>query len=236
MKTENRASTFAEISAQKEKKGFRDIYVVGTNLSTHFSEVFSVEKTPDVLLAEAVRISMSIPLFFTSRRSARGDVYVDGGVLNNYPVKLFDRERYIDEEKNKRRTAYYEEHNQRLASEGIHISKYVFNRQTLGFRLDSGQEIGMFRDQKEPVHSEIKNFRGFAKNLIFTLLDQQNQQHIHSDDWQRTIYIDASAAQTTEFNLTDEKKTALIEAGRKGVKEYFEWFDNNPTVNKPESV
>ena len=91
-------------------------------------------------------------------------------------------------------------------------------------------------DQKEPVHSEIKNFRGFAKNLIFTLLDQQNQQHIHSDDWQRTIYIDASAAQTTEFNLTDEKKTALIEAGRKGVKEYFEWFDNNPTVNKPESV
>ena len=181
-------------------------------------------------LAEAVRISMSIPLFFASCRSLRNDVYVDGGVLANYPVKLFDREKYVPEKK--RATAYYDEHNIKLAKDGINISKYVYNKETLGFRLDSQEEIGIFRDQKEPVHHEIRDFAAYAKGLVMTIIDHQLNLHLHSDDWQRTIYIDASAAKTMEFDLPEEKKTALVEAGRVGVNEYFKWFDNNETVNK----
>ncbi len=94
-KTGNSESTFADIEALKEKKGFRSMYFMGTNLSTAFSEVFSAEHTPRMCVADAVRISMSIPLFFAARRSARGDVYVDGGVLDNYPIKLFDRKKYL---------------------------------------------------------------------------------------------------------------------------------------------
>ncbi len=229
-KTGNPESTFADIAAQKKEKGFRDIYIVGTNLSTHFSEVFSNEKTPDMPLAEAVRISMSIPIFFTSRRSNRGDVYVDGGVLSNYPIKLFDREKYVTQ--NKRLTKYYDEHNARLEKDGVNISKYVYNKETLGFRLDSGQEIGIFRDKKEPVHNPITSFQDYTKSLVMTLLDSQNVLHLHSDDWQRTIYIDASAARTTEFSLAEEKKTALVEAGRLGVANYLQWFDASPAMNK----
>ncbi|MEK6652050.1 MAG: patatin-like phospholipase family protein, partial [Nitrospirota bacterium] len=96
-KTGNKESTFKELNDLKDKKGFRDIYIVGTNLSTRFSEVFSYEHTPRMPVADAVRISMSIPLFFSAVRSVRGDVYVDGGVLDNYPVKLFDRKKYIDD-------------------------------------------------------------------------------------------------------------------------------------------
>ena len=231
-KTGNHNATFADIYVQKNQKGFKDLYIIGTNLSTHFSEVFSNEKTPDMPLAEAVRISMSIPLFFSAMRSKRGDVYVDGGVLANYPVKLFDREKYVQE--NKRFTDYYNEHNEKLAKEGIAISKYVYNKETLGFRLDSKEETGIFRDQKEPVHHEIKDFISYAKGLVTTLIDHQLNLHLNSDDWQRTIYIDASAARTTEFDLTDEKKTALVEAGRQGVREYFEWYDTHADcVNKP---
>jgi NTE family protein len=36
---------------------------------------------------------MSIPLFFASR-TFENDVFVDGGVLNNYPITLFDDPRY----------------------------------------------------------------------------------------------------------------------------------------------
>ncbi len=231
-KTGDSESTFAKINAQKAQKGFRDLYIIGTNLSTHFSEVFSNEKTPDMPLADAVRISMSIPLFFASKRSPRGDVYVDGGVLANYPVKLFDREKYVVE--NKLKTDYYDEHNAKLVQEGINISQYVFNKETLGFRLDSKEEIGIFRDQKEPVHYVIKDFVSYVKGLIGTVMDMQLNIHIHGDDWQRTIYIDASAANTTEFDLSDEKKNALAEAGRVGVKEYFQWYDNSSEpVNKP---
>lgn len=229
-KTGDSEATFADVYAQKNQKGFKDLYIMGTNLSTHFSEVFSNEKTPEMPIVDAVRISMSIPLFFASKRSQRGDVYVDGGVLANYPVKLFDREKYVGV--NKINTEYYDAHNKELLNQGINISKYVYNKETLGFRLDSSEEIGIFRDQKEPVHHDIGGFTAYAKGLIQTIMDNQLNLHLHSDDWQRTIYIDASIAKTTEFNLSNEKKEALLEAGRKGVKEYFEWFDKNDCINK----
>ena len=108
----------------------------------------------------------------------------------------------------------------------------MYNKETLGFRLDAQEEIGIFRDHKEPVHHLITNFVTYAKGLIRTLIDHQLNLHLHDDDWQRTIYIDASAAKTTEFDLTDEKKQALIEAGKTGVRKYFEWYDGAECVNK----
>lgn len=232
-KTGDGEMTFAQITALKEEKGFKDLYVVGTNLSTHFSEVFSAEKTPDMKLADAVRISMSIPLFFASFTSPRQDVYVDGGVLANYPVKLFDRRKYI--KKHARSTEYYDAHNKELKKQGINISDYVFNKETLGFRLDSKQEIGMFRDQNEPVRHPINGFPDYAKGLVWTMIEHQNSTHLHSDDWQRTIYIDASIAKTTEFDLADEKKKNLVAAGREGVKKYLTWYDKGESVNKADA-
>jgi NTE family protein len=48
-------------------------------------------------VAEAVRMSLSIPLFFTPRKlidqqTKRASTIVDGGVLSNFPVELFDRQ------------------------------------------------------------------------------------------------------------------------------------------------
>ncbi|WP_422931750.1 patatin-like phospholipase family protein [Singulisphaera sp. PoT] len=40
-------------------------------------------------VAEAVRLSMSIPLFFAPGK-LHGDVIVDGGILSNFPVWIFD--------------------------------------------------------------------------------------------------------------------------------------------------
>jgi NTE family protein len=97
-KTGNSESTFADIEAMKEKKGFKSLHFMCTNLSTSFSEVFSAEHTLGTCVADAVRISMSLPLFFAAKRSIRGDVYVDGGVLDNFPIKLFDRKKYIESE------------------------------------------------------------------------------------------------------------------------------------------
>ena len=229
-KTGNSESTFAEVYSQKSGKGFKDLYFVGTNLSTHFSEVFSHEHTPRMCVADAVRISMSIPLFFAAKRSFRGDVYVDGGVLVNYPIKLFDREKYV--KKSGRRTIYYNDHNKDLAASGRHISKYVYNRETLGFRLDSEKEIAVFRDQAEPEHQRVDDFFSYAWALVETIMEFQQSIHLHSDDWQRTIYIDTLGVKTTDFDLSDEIKNNLVESGRSGVKAYFDWFDKNDAVNK----
>jgi NTE family protein len=45
---------------------------------------------PDVFsVARAVRMSMSIPLFFRPQKVA-GSLFVDGGILSNFPIWLFD--------------------------------------------------------------------------------------------------------------------------------------------------
>ena len=89
--------------------------MVGTNLSTGYPEIFSADRHPDMPLTTAVRINMSIPLFFAAvRYGEREDVYVDGGVIQNYPVKMFDRERYIDMQNEinaARYTEYYNKEN-----------------------------------------------------------------------------------------------------------------------------
>jgi len=229
-KTGNSESTFADIKALQEKKGFKDIYLVGTNLSTRYSEVFSFEHTPRLCVADAARISMSIPLFFKAIRSPRNDVYVDGGVLDNYPVKLFDREKYVT--KNKRSTAYYDAQNQAIAKLDRKISNYTFNKETLGFRLDSKTEISLFRDHAEPQARKIDDFFDYAWGLIDTLLEAQQNAHLHGDDWQRTVYIDTLGVKTTEFDITDVKKKKLLKSGRDGVKDYFAWFDQADAVNK----
>ncbi len=61
------------------------LYVYGTNLSNGFGQVYSPEHTPGMMLADAARISLSIPLFFaavlqaTPRRPAMVTLQIDGG-------------------------------------------------------------------------------------------------------------------------------------------------------------
>jgi NTE family protein len=156
-----------------QKSGI-ELYVVGTNLSTGYAEVFSRERHPDLTLVEAVRISMSIPLFFAARRlGPNNDVYVDGGVMLNYPVKLFDRLKYIDlSEKDvvARYTNYYDEENAKFLAKYPDRSPYVYNRQTLGLRLDKRDEIEMFRYNYTAKGKTIKTFPKYAKELITALM------------------------------------------------------------------
>jgi len=233
-KTGNGESTFKDIYDMRASRRFRDIYVIGTNLSTRFSEVFSYEHTPRIPLADAVRISMSIPLFFAAKKNFRNDIYVDGGVLDNYPIKLFDRGKYLSPEKaetNSVLTGYYADLNKKAEALGKQISRYVFNKETLGFRLDSKEEIAVFRDQAEPPHHSIHDFFSYAWALIETVLESQASQHLHSDDWQRTIYIDTLGVKTTDFELDDDKKDELIQSGRSYTEQYFKWY--NDPKNSP---
>lgn len=219
-KTGNEFSTFNDLRAA----GYKDLYLAVTNLSTGYSEVCSAEHTPRMRVADAARMSMSIPLFFRAIRNARRDVYVDGGVLRNYPVKLFDREKYLERKrKHAVVTEYYQEANEEKPKTS---SPYRYNKETLGFRLDNKQEIAMFRDGAEAPVRDIDDFFDYSKALIGSLMSVQNDVHLHSDDWQRTVYIDTLGVGTTDFDLDDTKKQALVAAGKAGVEAYFKWYDN----------
>lgn len=208
----------------------RDLHMIGTNLSTGYSEVFSFERFPDMPLVTAVRVSMSIPLFFAAMRfGARDDVFVDGGMMLNYPVKLFDRQRYIDmtnEAEAARFVDYYNRENARFLLERPDRSPYVYNRQTLGLRLDTAEEIGLFRYDEPLRGKKIDTFTQYARSLLAAILQVQENQHLHGDDWQRTLYINTLDVRTTDFDISNEKKAALIEQGIRGAETYFQWFEN----------
>lgn len=222
----SRRVTFGDI----REEGQPEVYVVGTNLCTGFSEVFSAERHPGMPLVEAVRISMSIPLFFAAvRYGPREDVYVDGGVMLNYPVKLFDRLRYIEDAEAPgaaRTTEYYREANIREAAACPGESPRVYNRQTLGLRLDSAREIALYRHEEAAAAKPVDNFTDYARALLQSLMNVQESVHLHSDDWQRTIYIDTLGVRMTEFHLSPGRREALLREGVRGAEGYFAWFDD----------
>ena len=238
-KTGDSETTFGELdNMKKEGEPFLDIYLIGSNLSTEYSEVFSYETTPDFRIADAARISMSIPIFFAAvRANQRKDVYVDGGLLDNYPIQAFDSTKFV--KKHFVKTKYYEKINetQRKMPKSLGLKiEYVYNQETLGFRLDSSEEIAVFHDNTEPQVRDIDNLFDYTSALLNTLIDFQRNTHLHSDDWQRTIYIDTLDVKATDFDLSDERKTALLESGRKYTQSYLEWYNNDEAkANKIES-
>jgi NTE family protein len=97
-KTGKPDATFADL--HKGRPRFRDLFVISSDLSRRRSQLFSFDTSPDLPVARAVRASMSIPLFFEAfyvddalfgETGQRQDLFVDGGVFDNFPIELFDR-------------------------------------------------------------------------------------------------------------------------------------------------
>src|SRR5207253_1008713 len=76
-------ATFTDLEAH----GCRDLNVFAANLNEKGLKHFSAKTTPDTIVAEAIRASMSIPLFFKAWTFSNGKpdnhVYVDGGTIYN---------------------------------------------------------------------------------------------------------------------------------------------------------
>jgi NTE family protein len=95
-KTQDRLTTFKDLANADAAKGYRNPRFFSTNVNKTQSVEFSSRNNETVPLAIAARMSMSIPLFFAAREYA-SDVYVDGGVLRNYPIDAFDGQSPVDD-------------------------------------------------------------------------------------------------------------------------------------------
>ena len=51
-------------------------------------EIFSFQTTPKMKLSTAIRRSISYPIIF-DKIDYQNNIYVDGGLINNYPIELF---------------------------------------------------------------------------------------------------------------------------------------------------
>lgn len=214
--------TFAQLKgfSDAEPARFKELYIVGTNLSSGIPMVYSAETTPDEPIWRAVRISMSIPLFFACvRDSASRDVLVDGGVTWNYPLDLFDERKYLLRPAAGRAVSYPTNYG----------PQHVYNMETLGLRVDTKDEIRAEKEGWTAAPTKIDDFFDYLKCMIGFMTDVANKSHLHTNDWHRTVFLDATGVRATDFDLSAEKVQQLIENGKAGVKAYFDWWE------KPES-
>ncbi|QVK19898.1 patatin-like phospholipase family protein [Mycoplasmatota bacterium] len=187
---------FKNKSIHKDERKFLDLYITGTDISTNSSRIFSYETTPDMEVAEAVRISMSIPLFFESIRinktidnEEQTHIFSDGGVMTMYPINMFDSRIFND-----------------IIIDGV-------NMQTLGIRFKS-----------KYVYEEITNILDYIENLVKSLMKvQQDLYKNNLVDVLRSIQIDTKEVSSTDFDisLNDEKYKFLYQQGYNATKEYF---------------
>ncbi len=86
----NPSITFGELES---KGNYKNLKIFATDLYTKSIREFSSNVTPKTIVAEAVRASMSIPLFFKSwqftNKEPNNHIYVDGSVLYNSPIQIF---------------------------------------------------------------------------------------------------------------------------------------------------
>ena len=197
-KTKDGRATFRHLVEKYKDRCFKRLYVFGTNLSQQAVQKFSYETTPDVAVADAVRISMSIPFFFEARKyeqNCQNDIYCDGGVLNNYPIDTFDEQQTaIDPDS------------------GEQMLYRTPNQETLGFHFDN----------PGPPSPPINNLRRFGDSVIDALLNIQDiLLKTNPGDERRTVSINDLGVEFTDFELSDETKLKLIDQGRKATKDYL---------------
>ncbi len=99
-KTQNPNITFKDLH---DNQRYKDLYIMGASINNQRSINFNYKTYPNMQIATAVRISMSIPYYFKpviinatgqrlfeKPRSGRYDLCVDAGITSNLPIELFD--------------------------------------------------------------------------------------------------------------------------------------------------
>jgi predicted acylesterase/phospholipase RssA len=77
----------------KEAKHVDDLRIVAADLRAQKYRIFDIANDRAHLISQAVHASVSMPLFFVPFRVDE-DVYVDGGILSNFPSFLFAQSQY----------------------------------------------------------------------------------------------------------------------------------------------
>ncbi|HLF35366.1 MAG TPA: patatin-like phospholipase family protein [Cyclobacteriaceae bacterium] len=215
-KTGNPDFTFRQLAEKVSLKtpGFSYLYVIATDLTNQHPLIFSHEESqhPDTPIGDAVRMSMSIPLYFMAARY-KESVMVDGGVSYNYAANIFDNKKYLSNPVNGD-AGHYKNKND-----------LVFNYETLGFRLDSSEVIRYSLHDWAIPPQPTGNFKEFTAALLNFMMEMANKAHLVEKDWNRTIFIDTLDVRTTEFKISEIKIKALIKSGKECTEKYFSWRD-----------
>ncbi|AHX11748.1 patatin-like phospholipase family protein [Neorickettsia helminthoeca str. Oregon] len=75
--------------------GCKDVYIFVTDVISQQLVQFSWLDTPNYSVASVVRASSSYPFYFVPVDGPNGELFVDGGLLDNYPLWIFDKPEFL---------------------------------------------------------------------------------------------------------------------------------------------
>ena len=162
---------------------------------------------PDELeIAAAVRMSMSIPIFFDPvvyhdpRKAHEQRLIVDGGLLSNFPVWLFDI-----------------------------AAGQVPRWPTFGLLLVAPNQQAPLVPGDEPERTDEGkvSIKGFLLAIGHTMMEAHDRLYVEQANYARTIPIDTLGVQTTQFSIDDDPKLKrkLYDSGRNAAAEFLKTWD-----------
>jgi NTE family protein len=158
----------------------------------------------DFKVADAVRMSMSIPFFFqpvqlVHAESGRVSTIVDGGMLSNFPVWLFD------------------------------VEDRDPKRPTFGFRLYGGKS--MTSGGLHAVMQRVAWPVAFGWDMFQTSMEAWDKRFMSHSTRVRTCAISAEGVGTVDFDLTEADQTKLLQSGRRSGSEFLAGFNVDEYFN-----
>lgn len=200
--------TFSDLPGFREPADPRYRYkvqVIASDLTGHSLLVLpkdaaklGVDDPDDLSVALAVRMSMSIPIFFEpvhfrSPKTGQEHLIVDGGMLSNFPVWLFD-------------------------------SKGVPEWPTFGLKMVEGEPETISLAERLPV-SSTDGIMDYLKSLVATLTEAHDRMYLEQAEFVRTITIPTGGVRSTDFDLSKTQVEALYDAGRQAASKFLDgWY------------
>jgi hypothetical protein len=230
-------TTFLELF----NKTGKTLTITGTSFSIQDTIFFNHYTYPNFRVIDAIRISMSIPLYFTSvsyNLDGKLHVFGDGGILVNFPYYYY----IICESEGKYKSTFQELVPEQekfyayKAANKIFLSvEYISDD---GDSNDHSNMIGIMLMKKDYKKSFYKTYNGFnsitkltyyINIFIETMLSKISQECFtnpltgnQNNFFDRTIVIELpKTVSPINFNIDKETKELFIKAGYDEAKAYF---------------
>ena len=160
-------------------------------------------------IKDAVPISMSIPLYFEAvfvdslgtiyekpKENQELDIMVDGGIVLNYPITLFD---------------------------SISDGKRIIYPHTLGFKIERAEQI-QYNKHQLLAPMAIHQLDDYVSALYIYVIENLNNKGLKQKDWNSTVFISSEGISPKIKKLKKEEKQKLIDSGRLYSQNYLNSF------------
>jgi NTE family protein len=198
-------------------KNFRNFFCTGTNVSRQRFEILSYKTWPQMKLKTAVHISSSIPFYFVpvainkdgqevsmDDTSQEFDLYVDGGMLCNFPINIFD--------------------SCATGTNPFVCNDLIYNKETLGLKLERGEQIKEFEKNKTGIAPyNIKSMKQYFSAVMNLVMESLNRSSPDLENEKgRTIYISYGDISGRPRKMAVKAKKILYDNGVSAAQKFFE--------------